>query len=68
MTTKHAIKAFIEGNTIGHADLTAQEFTEYQALAQQPGGLIRLEQMPSGFCQLAAEFHDTYPSTTVYLA
>lgn len=62
-TTNYIIRCYADGQAIGECDLTTEQFARYERNAQQPEGLIALEDIP-GHVELSI----TMPgSTTVYL-
>jgi len=65
--TTHSVIRHSDGQAIGTAILTADQFGEYESQAQQPEGLIRLGALPHDFYELDDEFQDVHEDTTVYL-
>jgi len=65
--SKHQVKRYNDGKTIGEVELTAEQFERYESLAQQPEGIIRLGAMPHDLYDLAEEYQDTHEDTTIYL-
>lgn len=55
------------GKAVGSANLTAEQFRRYEAMAQQPEGLIRLGAMPHDYYDLDAEYQGLSEDTTIYL-
>jgi len=67
-TTNYTVRRYSDNQAIGRIDLTAEQFSHYEQLAQQPQGLIRLgDKATSQFYTLDAEYQDLGPDTTVYL-
>lgn len=56
--TEYTINRYRDGKEIGRVNLTAEQFAEYMAAAQQPEGLIALCDVPGV---------DSDDTTTVYL-
>lgn len=65
--TTHDVCRYSDGQVIGIANLTADQFAAYESQAQQPEGLIRLSALPHDFYELDDEFQDAHEDTTVYL-
>lgn len=66
-TTTHDVVRYHDGQAIGTAILTADQFGEYESQAQPPQGLIRLGALGHDVYELDAEHSDTTDDTTVYL-
>ena len=66
-TERFAVTRHIDGVIIGLSVLTPEQFAHFNAMAQQPEGLIRLGSLPHDFYELSAEYQDTREDTTVYL-
>lgn len=67
MTTHYHVRRYDNADAIGDANLTAEQFAHYMAMAQQPEGLIRLGALPHDYYDLDADHQDTHEDTTVYL-
>lgn len=67
-TTSYTVTRYIDGQAIGRATLTAEQFAHYSAMAQQPEGVIRLGALPHNYYDLDSEYQDTHEDTTVFLA
>jgi hypothetical protein len=66
-TERFALTRHKDGKIIGHSVLTTEQFAHYNAMAQQPEGLMRLGNMPHAYYDLLPEYQDTHEDTTVYL-
>ena len=66
-TQTHTVRRYNDGKAIGSANLTSEQFTHYEAMSQQPEGLIRLGALPHDYYDLDGEYQDTHEDTTVYL-
>lgn len=66
-TTAYNVVRYEDGQIVGTASLTAEQFRRYEAMSQQPEGVIMLRLMPSGWCDLEFEYQDSDPETVIYL-
>lgn len=66
-TTKYIVRRYIDNEAIGVANLTVEQFRHYEAMAQQPQGLIRLGAMPHDYYDLDAEFQGESEESTIWL-
>lgn len=66
-TTTYTVYRYKDGEAIGTSSLTAEEWAHYEAMCQQPEGLINLGDLPHSYYDLDEEFQDTHQDTTVYL-
>lgn len=65
--TMYAVCRYNDAEQIGSVELTPEQFRRYEALSQQPAGIIRLGSMPHDLYELDEEYQDTSENTTVYL-
>jgi hypothetical protein len=65
--TTYAVRRYDDGRQIGSVKLTSEQFRRYEAMTQQPEGLIRLGAMPHDLYDLDEEYQDTHGDTTIYL-
>ncbi len=65
--TNYTVRRYSDNKAIGSVDLTAEQFSLYESMSQQPQGLIRLGAMPHDLYELDAEYQDTHEDTTIYL-
>ncbi len=63
----YTVRIYSTGQAIGTANITAEQFRHYEAMAQQPEGIIRLGALPMDFYDLEGEFQGTGEETSVYL-
>jgi hypothetical protein len=61
------VKRYQDGQTIGSASITNEQFAHYMAMSQQPEGIIRLGALPHDYYDLDADYQDMSADTTVYL-
>ena len=61
------VKRYNDGRVIGSVDLSVEQFSRYESLAQQPEGLIRLGAIPHDLYELEVEYQDTHEDSCVYL-
>lgn len=67
--TKYTVTRYRDGEAVGTIDLTPEQFARYEALAQQPEGLIRIgDKAAFEFYNLDDEYQDMSPNETVFLA
>lgn len=66
-TTQYTVRRYNDGREIGTANLTADQFRHYEAMSQQPEGIIRLGALPHDYYDLAPEYQDTGENVTVYI-
>lgn len=66
--SKYTVTRYQDGQAIGTSELTAEQFAHYEAMAQQPEGVIRLGALPHDYYDLDAEYQDVSEDTTVYLS
>lgn len=65
--TMYAVCRYNDATQIGSVELTTEQYRRYEAMSQQPEGLIRLGAMPHDLYDLDEEHQDTSENTTVYL-
>lgn len=65
--TTYTVRRYSDAKAIGSANLTAEQFAHYEAMAQQPEGIIRLGAMPHSYYDLDANYQDTHEDTSIYL-
>lgn len=63
----YKVTRYNDGEVIGKAVLTAEQFAHYEAMSQQPEGTIRLGALPHSYYDLKAEYQDTGENVTVWL-
>lgn len=63
----YTVSRYNDGKAIGTANLTDEQFRHYEAMAQQPEGLIRLGALPHSYYDLHPEYQDAHEDTTVYI-
>lgn len=66
-TIRYEVKVYKTGETVGHIDLTSEQFAKYESMSQQPQGIIALGDLPHDLYELDAENQDLPASTVVYL-
>lgn len=66
-TATYKVTRYNDGEVIGKAVLTAEQFAHYEAMSQQPEGTIRLGALPHSYYDLKAEYQDTGENVTVWL-
>ena len=67
IATEYTVYRYADAKEIGKASLTREQFRHYEAMSQQPNGLIRLGDLPHDYYDLAFEFQDTSENVTVYI-
>ena len=63
-TKTYTIREYNTGDALGEITLTDRQFAQYEESAQQPEGLIRLDDLPAKIDDLSIVMDG---STTVYL-
>lgn len=63
----YKVTRYNDGQVMGKVQLSEERFADYQAMSQQPEGIIRLGAMPADMYELDAEYQDCHEDTTVYL-
>ena len=66
-TTQYTVRRYPDGQAIGSADLTTEQYEHYAAMAQQPEGIIRLGAMPHDLYDLDREWQGLHEDTMIYL-
>ena len=66
-TTKYTVRRYQDNRAVGEVELTAEQFAHYEAMAQQPEGLIRLGSMPHDYYNLDSEYQDLHEDATIWL-
>ena len=67
-TTTYFLARYQDGHEIGVAVLTADQFSRYMAMSDQPQGTVRLGSLPHDYYDLDPEYQDTHEDTTVFLS
>lgn len=65
--TSYVVRRYRDGVAIGGAQLSVEQFAHYEAMAQQPEGIIRLGALPHEFYDLDPYYQDTGEDVSVYL-
>lgn len=65
--TAYTVRRYNDSQAIGTATLTDEQFAHYEAMSQQPEGIIRLGALPHDYYDLDAEHQDASENTSVYL-
>lgn len=68
MLTRYEIAVYSTGSVIGFADLTDDQFRQYQEASQQPEGIMRLGALPHDWYTLDPHHQGTHEDTSIYLA
>lgn len=66
-TKNYEVKLYGTGECVGNVDLTDEQFRHYEAMAQQPEGIIRLGTMPHDYYNLDSEHQGLGADTVIYL-
>ena len=66
-TTSYTVRRCNDNQAIGSANLTDEQYRHYEAMSQQPEGLIRLGALPHDYYDLDGEYQDAHEDTTIYL-
>lgn len=70
MKNKYTVVRYSDNKTVGHVDLTEEQFALYESIAQQPQRLITLGNqtaIKNDLYDLDFEYQDLPPSTTIFL-
>lgn len=67
MTATYTVRRYNDSQAIGSATLTDEQLRHYEAMSQQPEGIIRLGALPHDYYDLDAEHQDAGENTSVYL-
>ena len=65
-TKNYTVRRYSDDQAVGSVDLTSEQFSRYEGMAQQPQGLIALGDMPHDLYELAEEFWNLSPSVTIW--
>lgn len=65
--TKYQISRYRDGVRIGFAHLTTEQRVRWDAMTQQPEGLVRLGSLPHAYYDLDEQYQDTHEDTTVFI-
>lgn len=66
-TTTYFLFRYQDGQEIGTAVLTAEQFANCMAMAQQPEGIIRLGALPHEYYELSDDYRGLHEDITVFL-
>lgn len=66
-TERYSVKRYSDNVVIGHVTLTPAQFSRYDAMSQQPGGLAKIGELPHDLYELDEEYQDAGPDTVIFL-
>lgn len=61
------VMRYEDGERIGTSNITPEQYRRYEAMAQQPEGLIRLGALPHDWYDLLPEHQGLHEDTTVWI-
>ena len=67
MTDNYIVTRYTDGVQIGTAILSQEQYAHYNAMAQQPEGIMRLGSLPHDWYALDDQYQDQHEDTTIYL-
>lgn len=66
-TKTYKVTRYNDGEVIGEAVLTVEQYTHYEAMSQQPEGIINLGALPHSYYDLKTEYQDAGEDVVVWL-